>query len=115
MINDMKLRGFSKKTLYAYVSAVAGLAKFYNQSPDRIEKDKVQAYLLHLMDKRKMSWSTCNVVVSGLRFFYIETLGRDSVYLDIPPRKKKEQLPVNCQSRAQDAVDDHICRRIKGQ
>jgi site-specific recombinase XerD len=52
MINDMKLRGFSKKTR-----------------------------------------STCNVVVSGLRFFYIETLGRDSVYLDIPPRKKKEQLP----------------------
>jgi hypothetical protein len=49
--------------------------------------------VMHLIEVCR-TWSTCNVVVSGLRFFYIETLGRDSVYLDIPPRKKKEQLPV---------------------
>ncbi len=93
MINEMKLRRFAPKTQEAYVSAVAGLARHYNQSPDRIDKEKIQRYLLHLMEERKMSWSTCNVVVSGLRFFYIETLGRDSVYLGIPPRKKTSQLP----------------------
>ena len=93
MINEMKLRRLASKTQEAYVSAVAGLARYYNQSPERIDKEKIQRYLLHLMEERKMSWSTCNVAVSGLRFFYIETLGRDSVYLGIPPRKNKSQLP----------------------
>ena len=38
MIDDMKLRRFAPNTQEAYVSAVAGLAKYYKQSPDLIEK-----------------------------------------------------------------------------
>ena len=68
MINDMKLWRFAANTQEAYMSAVAGLAKYYNQSPNLLDKGKIQAYLLHLMDERKLSWGTCNVVVSGLRF-----------------------------------------------
>ena len=93
MINGMKLRRFSPRTEEAYVGAVAGLAKFYNQSPDTIDEEKVQAYLLYLMKERKLSWSSCNVAFSGLRFFYKETLGMDSMSLAIPPSKKKTQLP----------------------
>lgn len=93
MINDMKLRRFALSTQEAYVSAVAGLAKYYNQSPDLLDKEKIQAYLLHLMDERHFAWSTCNVVVSGLRFFYTQTLGIDSMRLGIPPMKTQAKLP----------------------
>jgi integrase/recombinase XerD len=93
MLDDMKLRRFSPRTQEAYVGAVAGLAKFYNQSPDTIDQKEVQAYLLYLMEERKLSWSSCNVAFSGLRFFYKETLGMDSMRLAIPPSKKKTQLP----------------------
>jgi len=93
MINDMKLRRFSTSTQQAYEDAVAGLAKFFNQAPDRLNEENVQAYLLHLMEKRKLSWSSCNVAVSGLRFFYGKTLGRHSMCLAIPPAKQKKQLP----------------------
>ena len=93
MINDMKLRRFSASTQQAYVDAVAGLAKFFNQSPDRLNKENVQAYLLHLMEERNLSWSSCNVAVSGLRFFYGKTLGTHSMCLAIPPMKQKKQLP----------------------
>jgi integrase/recombinase XerD len=93
MINDMKLRGFSVRTQQSYVDAVAGLAKFFNQSPDRLNKEKLRAYLLHLMEERKLSWSSCNVAVSAFRFLYGETLGNDSMRLAIPPRKKINQLP----------------------
>jgi len=93
MINDMKLRRFAANTQDAYVSAVAGLAKYYNQSPDLIDEEKIRAYLLHLMDKRKLSWGTCNVVVSGIRFFYTQTLGIDSMHLGIPPMKSQSKLP----------------------
>jgi site-specific recombinase XerD len=93
MINEMKLRGFSPSTQEAYINAVAGLAKFYNQSPDQIDQDKVHAYLLHLMVERKLSWSTCNQVASGLKFFYNVTLDEKSFHLTIPPRKKPSRLP----------------------
>jgi integrase/recombinase XerD len=93
MIDEMKLRRFSPKTQEAYVSAVAGLAKFYNQPPDLINQERILKYLLYLMEDRKLAWNTCNVVVSGIRFFYTNVLGIDSKSLIIPPRKKKKRLP----------------------
>lgn len=38
MINDMNLRRFPPKTQEAYTAAVAGLARFYNQSPDGLNR-----------------------------------------------------------------------------
>ena len=93
MINDMKLRNFSPKTQYAYVSAVAGLALFFKCSPDMLNNENVQAYLLHLVEGRKLSWSSCNIIISGLRFFYDVTLCKQSMNLAFPPRKKKTFLP----------------------
>jgi site-specific recombinase XerD len=93
MINEMTLRRFSAKTQEAYVAAVAGLARYYKQSPEKISKQMIQDYLLHLMQEKKLSWSSCNVAVSGLRFFYTHALGMDSMFLSIPPRKKDSTLP----------------------
>lgn len=93
MINDMKLRNFSPKTQYAYMSAVSGLAQYFNCSPDMLSNENVQAYLLHLIEGRKLSWSSCNIIISGLRFFYNVTLCKQSMNLAFPPRKKKTFLP----------------------
>lgn len=93
MIDEMELRAFSARTQQAYVDAVAGLARFYNTSPDRLNEEKIQAYLLHLLQERKLAWSSCNVAISGLRFFYGQTLGDISMCLAIPPRKKLNRLP----------------------
>ncbi len=89
----MKLRRFAPSTQEAYVSAVADLAKYYNQSPDLLDKEKIQGYLLYLMEERRLAWSTCNVAVSGLRFFYTQTLGINSMSLGIPPMKTQKKLP----------------------
>jgi len=93
MINEMKVRVYSPRTQQAYVDAVAGLAKFYNQSPDTLKKEDVQAYLLHLQEHKRLSWSSCNVAVSAFRFLYGKTLCMDSMRLAIPPRKKQSKLP----------------------
>jgi integrase/recombinase XerD len=93
MIDEMKLRRFSPRTQQAYVWAVVGLARYYNRPPDRMSTEEIKTYLLHLMEERKLSWSTCNVVVSGLRFFYTKTLNKKWVVLTIPPRKRKTQIP----------------------
>ena len=93
MIDAMQLRRFSPRTQESYLAAVAGLAKHYRQPPDQLDAEKIQAYLLHLTVERCLSWSSCNVAVSGLRFFYQQTLGWDALRLPIPPRRKPSKLP----------------------
>jgi len=93
MIKEMTLRRFAPKTQEAYVAAVAGLARYYSRSPEKIDKQMIQDYLLYLMEDRKLSWNSCNVAVSGLRFFYTQALGMDSMFLSIPPRKSDSTLP----------------------
>ena len=93
MVDHMQLRRLSPSTQHSYAEAVAGLARFYHKTPDKINNTQIQAYLLYLMRERQLSWSSCNVIVNGLRFFYTKTLGWDSVHFNIPPCKTKKQLP----------------------
>ncbi len=93
MIDNMILRGMSVKTQDSYVRAVAQLATFYKRSPDQIADEEVQAYLVHLIRERKLSWSSCNVAVYGLRFFYHQTLGREKTTFHIPGPRKPSRLP----------------------
>lgn len=65
MIDAMTIRGFSPRTHTSYIRAVRSLAKHYRRSPDELSVAEVQAYLLHMIRVRKLSWSTCNVAVNA--------------------------------------------------
>jgi site-specific recombinase XerD len=93
MIKEMTLRRLSANTQRSYLSAVSGLARYYNQSPEKMNKQMIHDYLFHLLQERKLAWGSCNSIVCGLRFFYTATLGMDSEFLSIPPGKKVKQLP----------------------
>ncbi len=93
MDGDLVVRGMSVRTREAYLGAVAGLAKHYGRRPDRITQQEVQNYLLHLIEKRKLAWSSCNIVAQGLRFFYRVTLKRSETQFDIPRARQPQRLP----------------------
>lgn len=93
--NDhMILRGFSPNTQEAYTNAVAGLAGHYHLSPDNLNNEQIQAYLIHLIKERDLAWSSCNVVISGLRCFYSQVLRWDETRFHIPPRPREKKLPT---------------------
>jgi integrase/recombinase XerD len=94
MVNDMLLRGMADKTRTSYTQAVAGLGKFYRRSPDQITPDEVQAYLLHLIQERKLAWSTCKIAVCALRFLFHTTLRHDAVAFHIPGPRQRSKLPL---------------------
>lgn len=94
MDEDMIVRGFADRTRETYLWAVTSLAKFYRRSPDCISDEEIQAYLLHLIRDRHRSWSTCNIVVHGLRFFYHTTLKRDRTTFSIPSPRQPGTLPA---------------------
>jgi len=81
------------KTQQAYLSAVVGLANYFNRPPDQLTNDQVQDYLVHLIKHRKLSWNTCNVALCALSCFYNKFLGRSVEEIKIPPRPRTRQLP----------------------
>lgn len=94
LIEEITLRGYSPRTSEAYVHAVAGLAAHYQRSPDLLRDEEIRAYLLDQHLKTQKSASTLNVLVSGLRFFYRQVLGRAFYHLErnLPrPRKAKRR------------------------
>lgn len=93
MTNDMALRGMSPRTQASYLRTVAGLAAYYHRSPDQITDREVQDYLIHLLCEKKLSWSSCNVAVYGLRFFFHQTLGREKATFRVPGPRKPSRLP----------------------
>jgi integrase/recombinase XerD len=94
MDDDMLARGFADRTRESYLWAVTGLARFYHRAPDQISDAEIQAYLVYLLRERQRSWSTCNIVVHGLRFFYHTTLKRDRTTFTIPSPRQSGKLPV---------------------
>jgi len=84
----------AKRTRESYLWAVTGLARFYRRPPDQITNEEVQAYLVYLLRERQLSSSTCNVAVSGLRFFYHITLKQAQTTFDIPLSRRPGKLPA---------------------
>ena len=93
MHHDRVVRGLAERTRKSYLAAVAGLAKFYRRSPDRLSQREVEAYLVHLAEERQLAWNTRSLVTNGLRFFYHTTLGRKRMDFAIPRPKAPALLP----------------------
>ena len=66
----MELKNLSHQTQRAYLAAVTGFTKFYNQSPDKMTKEKIEDYLLYLKHDKGNAPNSCYSVLTGLRFFY---------------------------------------------
>lgn len=92
LIDDLRLRNYSPRTIEAYVSAVARFARHFRRSPDQLGAEQVRDFQLHLLE-RKASWSAFNQIVCGLRFFYRVTLGRTEELPLIPYGKIPRKLP----------------------
>src|SRR2546425_9469421 len=93
LITALTLKRYSPKTHEAYVGAVAALARYCGRSPDTICDQEIKTYLLHLHHERKLSASSLNVAVSGLRFFFGPVLDRSvgGVGQSLPPPKNPTQ------------------------
>lgn len=93
MQSDMVLRGLAQRTQESYIAAVVGVARYYHRSPDQLSQHEIQQYLLHLIEERKLAWSSTNQAACALRFFFHVTLKQPAATFIIPARKAPKQLP----------------------
>ena len=93
MHDAMRVRGFALRTQQSYIEAIAKLARFHHASPDRLTPDQVEAWLLHLVAERKLSYSSVNQAASACRFFYATVLKRDRSVFAVPMAKTPQRQP----------------------
>ena len=94
MIEDLKIRDYSEHTVAAYVSAVYRLAKFYHKSPDKLDREAIRAFLVDLVEQKKVSWPYYKQVLAALRFFYRHVLRHGEVVEDVRGPRPEKRLPV---------------------
>lgn len=94
MADDMKLRNMSQKTIDAYTYHVGRFAEFLGNSPEHATPEDVRSFQLHLVEVRKVGWSSFNQAVCGLRFLYRTTYPRRWAVSMVPFGKKPKTLPA---------------------
>lgn len=88
---EMKLRGFSQKTIKSYLYYITQCIEFANKNAKSVTSADVRAYLEYLSDTNHSS-STLNTVYSALLFYFGKILRR-KFFTHIPRAKKDKKLP----------------------
>lgn len=94
MTQDLRIRNYAATTIKIYIDLVARFARFFGQSPEHLGPEDIRTYQVHLVEKRKVSWTVLNQTVCALRFLYRTTLGKEWVIQHIPYAKREKTLPV---------------------
>lgn len=93
MIDAMVQRGLAQRTQDSYVDAIYRMAKFYRRDPAEYSATEVQAYLLHLVKERHLSYSTMNQAACAARFLFETVLGHGRERFPIPMAKVPAKQP----------------------
>ncbi len=92
MIRELQLHRKSPNTVEAYLSAVIQLAEHHRRSPDQLSVEEIRSFLHHLITHRKLSFSSCNQKLAGIRFFFRHVLRKQELDLRVPA-KRSGRLP----------------------
>jgi integrase/recombinase XerD len=94
MIDDLKLRNRSLRTINTYVAHIANFARHFGKSPELLGPEEIRQYQVYLVEQRHVSWSYFNQAVCALRFLYRQTLGHDWAVAHIPFPRQPKKLPL---------------------
>ena len=87
MQNELRIRGYSDRTVILYLDHMKRFVKYFKKSPDLLGPEEIYQYQSHLV-KRDVSWCTFNQSVCSLRFFYNRVLRKNWLIEHIPFQKK---------------------------
>jgi len=94
MLEELQRRNYCAGTIRLYLQHVAACAQHFHRSPDQLGAEHIRQYQLFLIQEKKLAWSSYNLIVCALRFFYAKTLKREFLLADIPFPRKVQQLPL---------------------
>lgn len=93
LIEDLRIRNYSERTVEIYVRCVALFAKYFGRSPEMLKQEHVREYQRYLVEEKKSCWAFFNQTVCALRFLYGKTLKVDWSVEQIPYSRPERHLP----------------------
>jgi integrase/recombinase XerD len=108
MAGDMKVRNYAQSTIDSYMYHVGRFAEFLGQSVAEATPEDIRSFQLHLIEERKVGWSSFNQAVCGLRFLYRVTLPRSWHVEMIPFGKRPKKLPAVLGVDEVDSLLSHV-------
>jgi integrase/recombinase XerD len=94
MIKKIRLKGYSHKTLKAYLGHVRRLADYFVCNIDELNSIQLEEYLLTLVQDAGHSASYVNQAAFAYKFLFKEVLASQGVVVDLPRMKIEKRLPV---------------------
>jgi integrase len=94
MLDELRLRNYAGNTALRYLDAVTSFARRFHKSPDRMGREQIREYLLHLVKDRNSAPNTVQIHRAALRFLYVKTLGRQWFDEQIARTRRREGLPT---------------------
>ena len=87
---ELKIRGFSPRTISTYKYHVKNFLKFINKNPSEVIEYDAKKYLAHLLSERKYSPRSANLALSALKFFYSQIVQNRSFNEVIGPKPERK-------------------------
>lgn len=93
-IEHIQLKGYSISTLKTYRNEFGIFLHFLKEeTADTCEIEKIRKYILYSINEQKLSEATIQSRINALKFYYVQVLRRENVFIEIPRPKKHATLP----------------------
>ena len=93
MEDEIKLRGYSKKTMRCYTNCLRQLGEYYNRPFLSLTPDEFRAFFLHLLNDRKLSGTSLHHYYYAI-LFYLRIFGKEELLKSVPRFKQVVSFPV---------------------
>ncbi len=89
LVTELKLRGFSERTINTYVYQNKKLLEFTPKKAADITESDIKEYLGYLLSDKKMTATSVALAKAALKFYYDEILQKNIVTLKTPKLARK--------------------------
>ena len=90
---ELSIRKYSKRTIKSYVRYNRDFLLFSGKEPRKVDNGDIKKYLYYVVEGKKVSTSTLNIIINALKFYYGEILKKNFIY-EVKRPKKDKKLPI---------------------
>jgi len=93
-LEQLVLKRYSQNTVKTYCSCFLKFMLYFRKSSiDTLSKEQIKAFILYLIQEKKISPSTQNQYINAIKFYYEKVLKQPVMSFAIERPRKKKQLP----------------------
>ncbi len=94
MLQEMRVRNYSERTVTSYLSAISKLSVYYKIPPDKLSGEQVKSYAYYLIRSKQAAPSTINQLISAWKIFQQDVLGNQWEAFRLKRPRREKRIPV---------------------